>query len=436
MSRRPASPRGRAWRRRCRGGGYGARSPPAPRHRSSLSPPGRVSASSWPRISALTAVSIPLPTKAETERRISASAGLSPGSVANCRRGLQIRHETQERVGVGALPARRRCGEPRPRSRACRRCAGGPAGRAAASRSRGGSPKSAPRSGSRSDQRRGGARQQQLEHRQQRLLAQRHRGAQQIEQQIQRGACEAADRPRRQLPDHRDEGRAQRQQRPDAGQLAVAAPAPESSLSTASARAMAAAVGQSVAPISRTTSPDIMLCPSASAPQPLCAVEAGRPAVTCSTSCARIGARKAAPAGPGLVRRDQQILEGQDQHPPQRQRPGWPQQRQPVAHRLQQPDPPGRADPACRSGRPRAAAARRWPATCPGPAPGKGAAPVMPSAARSSSDRARLSSTVRPGAPVLVQPHAAAAVEPDVGGRHRVRRRRRGRWGRASAATA
>ena len=67
-------------------------------------------------------------------------------------------------------------------------------------------------------------------------------------------------------------------------------------------RAIAAAVGQSVAPISRTTSPEIMLCPSASDRN---RVRSARQAgCDLLDQLRQVGAREAAPAGPGLVRRD------------------------------------------------------------------------------------------------------------------------------------
>ena len=156
------------------------------------------------------------------------------------------------------------------------------------------------------------------------------RRAQQIEQQIQR---RAGARPPSAA------AAAARSPAPGSGPAPAAAPSPAScraapapgAAAGADAATIAAAAGHSVAPISRTTSPDIMLCPAGAASRSAAAVAAGRPAVTCSTSApswrARSSAGRARPrrAGPGDPRTAGSA-------PAQRQRPGRPQQRQPVAH--------------------------------------------------------------------------------------------------------
>ena len=168
---------------------------------SSLSPSGRVEASSWPRISPCTAVSIPLPTKAETERRISPAPPCRSGSPASCRRA------PRDRPRVAGYPRHRRA--PRRaaerqaarRSRACRRCDGRRSGRAAASRSRSGSPISAPRSGSRTTsgeaRASAGARAPTAAPAHPAVAAARSRSS----SRSARGVPRPADRPRRQLPD-------------------------------------------------------------------------------------------------------------------------------------------------------------------------------------------------------------------------------------------
>ena len=125
--------------------------------------------------------------------------------------------------------------------------------------------------------------------------------------------------------------------------------------------------------------------------------------MTCSTSRARWRARSSA-AGPRLVG-NQKILEWQDQHAAERDRARGPQQGQPAADGLQQRST-GRAGPTCRSGRPRAAAARRWRRDMSRSSPGSGVPALMPSPP-AAAPLGRGSPVRQSGAPVLVSLHPA-----------------------------
>ena len=178
------------------------------------------------------------------------------------------------------------------------------------------------------------------------------------------------------------------------------------------ASATSAAAGQRVPPISRTTSPAIMLWPSARLRSRLQG-RGGQRLCHLLDQSRQLAAREAAPARPGLGLVNQQVLERQDQDAAQRDRAGRPQQGQPAAHGRQQPvdrpAPVERVDQAddlqqlLVAGAGHVAVETR---------DRSGRAHAV--AARSSSARARLSITLSAGAPVLVQLDPAAAVEADV----------------------
>ena len=146
----PGSRRGRAWRRRCRGGACGARSPRAARRRRRSCLRAGPSVSSWPSSSCLTARLDP---GCRRRRRpscgSSASAALSLGLTGHLSSSAS-RSATRRRTAAASARAPGAAGAASriavSRMSAMRRCTARPS---RASRSRGGRPRSAPRSGSR-----------------------------------------------------------------------------------------------------------------------------------------------------------------------------------------------------------------------------------------------------------------------------------------------
>ena len=263
-----------------------------------------------------------------------AQALRSPGCTGHCSRappGRPPAAGARWRRGGCPSPPVPRAG---PRFRACRRSRRRTSWPSSASRSRGGSPKSAPRNGSRTTSGEAARVNSSSSTDSSAASPMRRRGARKLEQQVQGRSRQTAHRPRRQLPDRRDQGRAQRQQRADRGQLRSQAPA--LSLSRRPWRGhgcrrrpkrradFAHDLGRHHAVPGRPRPQGRGRGGRQAGGDPLDQFAPGRP-------------RKAAAAGPSLAGRDEQILERQDQHAPERQRPGRAQQRQPVADRLQQP---------------------------------------------------------------------------------------------------
>ena len=343
--------------------------------------------------------------RASAARR-SGATGHLPSSASRSATSRRSAAASDARPRAAARPAARR-------SRACRRCAGAPAGRA---------PRPAPAAAGR-DRRRAAARARPAARPTRAssssstdcsgLLAQRHGSAHRSSSRSSGRAGQGRDRPRRQLPDRRHQRRPQGQERGHRGQLLAQrrlAARRRPSWRLGDFGRGRPERGADLAHRPRPTSCCGLRRGHAAARR----VAAGSAGADLLDQAAELAAREAAPARPGLARPHQQVLERQDQHAARASSAG-----------AGAAAPAGRARASSsRSTGPRRSSVSIRPTTwssCSSLAPdmsrsraGRSECRAHALAARSSSARARLSITLSAGAPVLVQLDPTPPVEADV----------------------